>query len=329
MGELTPATRVSSAAVVVAEEHAPGMRAQVYAIHASSLISRGELEAARRMLERSLELDGEPPVPGAVDPRVTAHAQLGFVLMLTGEVGRGRASRTRAIERARELGGGVDLAAALGAAAMGWWQEGDPAGLAEGVAEARALQERYRYPSFTSVMGIYEAALELEQRPHIDSIRKVRDAMAVRRQSGERLYDTGVFAGLAHRAVALGDLDLAATLMREGRLSGAERSEHWFDAELWRVEACIAAARTRGTNASGGIEKAASCLAQALAIARQQGARLWELRAATDMAVLASVGAFHEEAQHTLAAALEPFRSEPCIPDVERAQRARRPKPHA
>jgi predicted ATPase len=57
--------------------------------------------------------------------------------------------------------------------------------------------------------------------------------------------------------------------------------ERWFEAELHRLkgEALLASSPERGAEAE-------ACYHQALAVARDQGARLWELRAATSLARL-------------------------------------------
>ena len=57
--------------------------------------------------------------------------------------------------------------------------------------------------------------------------------------------------------------------------------ERWFEPDLWRLkgEALVALS-------PDGAAEAKACYERALAVARDQGARLWELRAATSLARL-------------------------------------------
>ena len=84
----------------------------------------------------------------------------------------------------------------------------------------------------------------------------------------------GLYIGIQNSGEALNVLDEA--LARVDRLE-----ERWFEADLRRLkgEALLVLSRERA-------DEAEACYQQALAIAREQGARLWELRAATSLARL-------------------------------------------
>ena len=84
----------------------------------------------------------------------------------------------------------------------------------------------------------------------------------------------GLHLGTKNFGEALQALDEA--LARVDRLE-----ERWFEADLWRLkgEALVALSPERAAEAE-------ACYQQALAVARHQGARLWELRAATSLARL-------------------------------------------
>ena len=81
-------------------------------------------------------------------------------------------------------------------------------------------------------------------------------------------------ASLGHHRAALGAIDAV--------IDGCEESaEGWCEAELWRVRGEVLA----GEPASAA-SQAIPCFERALSIARGQGARLWELRAAVGLARL-------------------------------------------
>jgi predicted ATPase len=80
--------------------------------------------------------------------------------------------------------------------------------------------------------------------------------------------------GIKNSREALNVLDEA--LARVDRLE-----EHWFEAHLLRLRGEALRALSGGRDA-----EADACYQQALAVARDQGARLWQLRAATSLARL-------------------------------------------
>jgi predicted ATPase len=83
----------------------------------------------------------------------------------------------------------------------------------------------------------------------------------------------------AEAAGGAGDLDLTLKLIADGLERIERNEEHWFAAELHRLkgEALLALSPERAAEAEASYH-------QALAVACDQGARLWELRAATSLA---------------------------------------------
>jgi predicted ATPase len=76
----------------------------------------------------------------------------------------------------------------------------------------------------------------------------------------------------------------------------ARSGEHWFEAELRRLRADVLFAASPGQ-----ASKAESSLQSALAVAREQGAKWWELRAAMSMARLWCDQGKRDEARELLA----------------------------
>src|SRR5215831_11850475 len=70
------------------------------------------------------------------------------------------------------------------------------------------------------------------------------------------------------------------SLLDEGLRQADESGVRWCEAELYRVKGQLL---LRGDHEREPVER---CLGKALAIARQQDAKFWELRAATDLARL-------------------------------------------
>jgi hypothetical protein len=115
-------------------------------------------------------------------------------------------------------------------------------------------------------------------------------------------------------AAMLGKVRLAGEGMQlvEEALKGASESgAHWYDAELYRVRAGL----RREMNLDGWLQ-AEEDLERAVATARAQDARYFELRAATDLARIWVESSKHQEAHTLLAPILEWFTEGLDTPDL-------------
>jgi predicted ATPase len=103
----------------------------------------------------------------------------------------------------------------------------------------------------------------------------------------------GLLAGTYGRARRS---DEALTRLAEALAMVARLGEHWFEAELHRLRADVLLAGSLGqaSNAEGSLRSA-------LTVAREQGAKWWELRAATSMARLWRKQGKRDEARELLA----------------------------
>jgi hypothetical protein len=89
-------------------------------------------------------------------------------------------------------------------------------------------------------------------------------------------------------------------------------------AELYRLKGeCL---RRRDVRTADG---AGACFKEAMSIARQQGARLWELRAATSLASLRATEGERDTARHLLDDAVDGFDDGCSLPDLHRARALR------
>ncbi|HKW84288.1 MAG TPA: AAA family ATPase, partial [Burkholderiaceae bacterium] len=108
-------------------------------------------------------------------------------------------------------------------------------------------------------------------------------------------------AGLAQALAAAGRGDEAVRAMDEA-LGHPHAATGWYHAELWRIRGEIALREPRGDQID-----AEQCFEKALAIARDQGAKLWELRCAVRLASLHAERGERSTALRTLAPVYEWF----------------------
>ncbi|MBL8666773.1 MAG: AAA family ATPase [Rhodospirillales bacterium] len=107
------------------------------------------------------------------------------------------------------------------------------------------------------------------------------DGLAAQRASGTPEDFPVYFDMLAEAFAAAGRYDDGLLQVEEALTVGEKSGIRYWDAELHRRKAALLLAA-----GDGGAAKAEACLTQALGVARQQGARMLEMRAATDLARL-------------------------------------------
>ena len=140
-----------------------------------------------------------------------------------------------------------------------------------------------------------------------------RGAELLRKQNV--LFDGLIKIGLAEAEARAGELDRAVATLDDA-LATSERIGHRaFDAELHRARGEILLKRDP-TNPAPGEE----ALRAALAVAKQQGTRSFELRAALSLAKLYQSTGRPAEAHAVLAPALEGFAPTPQMPEIAEAQ---------
>jgi tetratricopeptide (TPR) repeat protein len=111
-------------------------------------------------------------------------------------------------------------------------------------------------------------------------IRKTESALVIWRQLGARIWDSGWYLYLAQAHLLEGNTQKCRSALTEALDAAHNHGEHPCTAELYRFEAelCLAEGKTTAV--------AEALLRKAIDRARDQNAKLWELRAATALARL-------------------------------------------
>jgi len=245
---------------------------------------RGEVTAARTDLERTLALyDPERHHSLAFlyvqDPRVAALSGLSWTLFALGYPEQARARSREALDAARELAHLNTLAYALLFACF--FEQFRGAGReAQDRAEALVeLSTEQDFPHFLAAASMIRGWALTQSGEEETGLAQLRQGLPAWRATGAGLYEP-YFLGLqaeAHgRSGAVEEgLDLVAKALDRVEETG----ERWFEAELHRMmgELMLRLPRSDPTAAEARFGHAA-------ATARQQGAKLWELRAATCLA---------------------------------------------
>jgi predicted ATPase len=128
----------------------------------------------------------------------------------------------------------------------------------------------------------------------------------------EQQFDLPRYLGLFADAHRLAGQTSEGLKILDDALDRAGRTgERWFDAELHRLKGGTLQATS--PDAHG---QAAACFRRAIEVARDQGAKLWELRATVSLARLWRTGASGAKARDLLSAALAWFTEGFDTPDL-------------
>jgi predicted ATPase/class 3 adenylate cyclase len=273
----------------------------------TTLLHQGELEPALALLEKGAALAGrEPEVPGAFrevnDPGVMCLAFQGQALCLLGSPDRALAKSEEALDLARRFGHPFTRAFALCAAVLVSLCRGD-ARAAEQQAEAAVkLAREQGFPLWHATGTIlrgWALAAEGQGEEGIAQLRK-----------GLGAWDATGAANLRpYFLVLLADACRRARRVEEGRAAVGEAlagiqdtGERLWEAEAHRLEGELSLMRDVGDAPA-----AEASLKRAFDCARRQGARLFELRAATSLGRLLGAQGRREEARRLLGKAYGGF----------------------
>ena len=283
-----------------------------------TLLALGRLAEARAHLEAATVLGDRPDsaryafAPGHL---VAAGARnyLAAVMLLLGEPERAWAVSGEAVEVARRRGDPFTLAFVLCAAARMRLQARDDASARGLLQEAQELADAKGIAFYQNLIR-KNAGLLLSRdgRPR-DGAEAIRAGMDAHARNGA-VWQLPMFSTfLAEALAAAGLRDEAARAVGDGlRLSDANEDRD-SAAELLRLRGCL-------HDQAGDRAAAEADFEAALALARRQGAKLWELRAAASLARLRRDQGRRAAARDLLAPVYAAFTEGFALPDLIEAR---------
>jgi predicted ATPase len=281
----------------------------------------GEYLEAREHLERALALfqpgrDDDLTFRFGQDRGVTEMLFLAFTLWPLGEIRRAVAFVGDAEARIAGLAhvgtrafGGVQTA-------MFELMRGDISRAARNAAELARLTREHDLPLYRA-FGVFLEGLAAAQSGSVGGgLEDMRRGAGLLREQNLLVYDGLIKIGLAEAEARAGDVDRALAILDEA-LATCERTGHRaFEAELHRARGDMLRKRDPANTAT--VEEA---LQTAIAVAKQQGTRSFELRAALSLAKVYQSTARPADGHAVLAPALEGFSPTPEMPEIAEAQR--------
>jgi predicted ATPase len=280
----------------------------------------GEYQEARVRLEQALALfqpgrDDDLADRFGQDAGVSAMLYLALVLWPMNDAGR-------AISLVRDAKARTATLAHIGARAYGMCLAamfelvcGNLSRAAPHAAELARLAHEHDLFMWRAYAIFLEGAAKAEGRTLGRGLRDMRRGAELLREQKVRTFDGLSKITLAEAEARAGDIDRSLAILDETLAPSERTGNRQFDAELHRIRGEMLLKRNPAETAS-----AEQALQTALAVAKQQGTRTFELRAALALAKLYQSFERPADAQAVLAPALEGFAPTPEMPEIAEAE---------
>ena len=289
-----------------------------------ALLNLGDFTGAGLQFERAHATwqPGFPSLP--VDPTLVYRTNFGFTALVQGNHRLGAAWIRDGLAHAESMDNPYHLSYAHELAAQYYATAGERAPVLEHAAAATALATEHGFP-------VHAAVATLTRGWALRDPSTIREGIAEYEAAGQYVATSFFRALLIEVLLDHGRVDEACAELRDVFLFVERSSEQRHLAELHRLqgECALRTATPRGPGRGdpGGLspieQEAAACFQQALSIARRQGARLWELRAATSLAMLWRSCERGAAARALLDEIVAAFAEDCAVPELVRARALR------
>jgi class 3 adenylate cyclase/predicted ATPase len=264
-----------------------------------NLLMIGRLAPSRSHLEAALALH-DPTSHRAVvrqaglHPHVDAQFSIGFALFLLGFPDQALAQITAAIAEARRLVHPPSLASSLAVGGILLSLLRDHAVLDEWVAQLVALATEQGFPHWSAQGTIYRGWVKVNTGDVACGISLLRSGRDAFRATGAKLLLPHYMGLLATACGIVGQIEEGVTLLDDALQIVEWTGERWLEADLYRLKGQMLLRQGRS-------QAAEELYCKALDIAKEQEARIWELRAAVSLARLRRDQGRRAEARNLLA----------------------------
>jgi DNA-binding winged helix-turn-helix (wHTH) protein/predicted ATPase len=299
--ELAPMQRLAAAFLRdTASRPESGEAATAHRVHAMTCWFRGEFIEARAHLERSLaihhsERDRDLAFRFGVDVAVAAMADLALVLWPLGAVERARGLAARAVADASGDRHVPSVAYAHAYAANIAMMSRDRPRAAPHAEALIALAGEHGMPLWLALGSFLRAWAAWHAGAPASGIARMHESLAAMEAHRRRIFQPLVSTLVAETEAEAGRPERGLAIVDAALASIEETGQRWFLAEALR-------ARGQLLRACGHpLAAAEEAFTRAIAVARQQSARLFELRASTSLAGLRASADARREPRAVLA----------------------------
>jgi predicted ATPase len=246
-------------------------------------------------------------------PHVGAQAELGTVLFCLGFPDQALAQTNAAIAEARGLAHPPSLAMSLSMGARLLSLVGENAALDQLAGQLVAVATEQGFPVWGAAGTIFRGWVKVKNGDVAEGISLLRSGTAAYGATGTDALVSYNFSLLARACEIARQTEESLTLLDEALEIVERTGERWFIAELHRHKGQLLLRQ-------GHSEAAEELYCKALSIAEEQGAKLWELRAAASLARLRRDQGRHTEAHDLLTPVYGWFTEGFATPDLKEAK---------
>jgi class 3 adenylate cyclase/predicted ATPase len=212
-------------------------------------------------------------------PHVNSQGLLGIVLFCLGFPTQALARSNATIAEARRLAHLPSLAVSLTNGITVLSLVGDNAALDEWADQVVAVTTEQGFPVWRAQGTIFRGWGKVKNGDTAEGISLLRSGLSAYRATGAEAWTPHFFALLAGACEIAGQVEESATLLDHALQIVERTGQSWLAAELNRLKGASLLRQ-------GHPEAAEQLYRTALSIAQEQGAKLWELRAAKSLALL-------------------------------------------
>jgi tetratricopeptide (TPR) repeat protein len=252
------------------------------AMGSSSLLT-GEFEVGRAHLDQAIALfdAAEHDSVDGQDAFASSLTDRSLALWILGHPEAALADAERVVADVRDIGRAVPLIYVLGIGSLAIIHCGDYATGCARFGEAIVLANEKGAAFWKAGLIPFQGCVLAITGKSSDAVEMIEGGLVAFRTMGSKAFIPFFLSHLARAQSELGQLEEAWRSIREAIRTVDTTKERWFEAEVLRIAGELAL-KSPETNAA----KAVSYFERALAVARAQQARSWELRAAMSLARL-------------------------------------------
>jgi len=283
-----------------------------------TLLFAGRFASSRSHLKEAVALYDPNTHRSLVDqvgthPHVSSQALLGIALFCLGFPDQAVTQSNAAITEARRLAHPPSLSSSLVLGATVASLVGDSAVLGRWVDQLVALATEQGFSVRRAQGMIFSGWVKVRNGEVTEGISLLRSGTAAFRATGSEVWTPYLFAFLSRACKIAGQIDEGLSLLDDALQVVERTGERWFAAELNRQKGDVLLQQRQ-------LEAAEGLYHKALSIAEKQEAKLWELRAAANLARLRRDQGRHREARDLLAAVYAWFTEGFNTPDLKEAK---------
>jgi predicted ATPase len=246
----------------------------------------GEFVLARTHLERALAVSDTPENPSLPSllgqvARVNALAARAWVLWLLGYPDQALMQNHEMLTYAQERRHTFSLARALHNVATFHKLQGEADATQKWGEAALAIMTEQGFVQNIASATLARGWALAAQGQHEEGIAELRQGLAARRTMGARLSLAEYSARLGEAYGRIGQVEEGLRLLAEALAHVDCTRERYYEAEVYRLKGELLLRL-----AAPDVPQAEACFQQALAVARRQHAKSWELRAAMSLSRL-------------------------------------------